>query len=253
MSRYTDQEHEEILETTLYWKSVIIETLKQEYEYGRYLERIKEYNEAVFWYACASGKGYIPASYAYLVCVMKELGVVGHQEDAQKLFPEVFTYYEEKKETPEDYYRLGMLYKSGWGTKQDIKKAFYNFTIASKQNFGAASYEIALYFESGMGGCEKSYAVAREYLRKAYEEHYEEAIFKDFELFRGDFCDYEYQREIKEAYSFKLGQFIRVAELRQTKESIQNVIQMYQNGYPGDSGEKGQEFIRKADKYIKMK
>ncbi|MFA9378416.1 MAG: tetratricopeptide repeat protein [Lachnotalea sp.] len=252
MSNYTDLEHEKALENTLYWQSGTIKTPVQGYEFGRYQERLKDYKEAACWYLYASDNGYIPASYSYVICVMKQLGISDQNEDIHQLLPVMFDYYQEKKETPEDYYRLGMLYKMGWGINQDKNEALTNFKIAAKQNYGDASYEIALCFINGIENSDKDYDMTRQYLRKAYDEHCEDAIFKDFAIFRGDFNEYEYQREIKEAYSFKLGQLIRVAELRQSKESIQNVIQMYQNGYPGDTGAKRQEFIRKADKYIKQ-
>ena len=89
-------------------------------------------------------------------------------------------------------------------------------------------------------------------MRKSYDAHYEEAIFKDFEIFPGSFGEYDYQREIKEAYSFKIGQYIRIVEVRGTQESIETVIEMYLHGFPGDTGAKKEEYSRKADKYIKM-
>ncbi|WP_177214533.1 tetratricopeptide repeat protein [Anaeromicropila populeti] len=249
MSKYTDLEHKSALEQTIYWDSTSIDTPEKEYEYGRYLERLKDYEEAMVYYERAWKNGSMPAAYLYLKGMSRQQETIREEKQAEELRKTVFSYYREKKESAEDYYRLGTLYKEGIGVKKEMDQAIQCFYTAAEDNFGGAFYELGIVCLEGLGGCEKDYLTARKYLRKAYDAHWEEAIFKDFEIFQGQFSEYEYQREIMEAYSFRLGQLIRAAELRKTAECYQRVIEMYQKGFPGDTGKKRELFIRKADKY----
>lgn len=249
MSKYTDFEHEKALADTKYWKKTIIDTPEKEYHHGLYHLRLKDYQVAYFWFNQAWKNEYLPAGYFLLYLIKEHLVPASNKIELLSLTRTVFNYYSTPA-TSDDYYHLGMLYKNGWGTPKDLPKAFECFQAASNDNHGGALYELGLHWLAV--GHENGYEKARTFLRKSYDQHYENAIFKDFEIYNGLFEDYEYQREIKEAYSFKLGQHLRVAELRSDKNSYEFVISMYQNGFPGDTGAKRAAFIKKAERFMKV-
>ncbi len=249
MSKYTDYEHEKALVDTRYWTKTNIDTPEKEYQHGLYQLRLKDYQEAYAWFDRAWKNAFLPAGYFIIYLVKENLIPSSINHELLPLARTVFNYYSDGT-TSDDYYHLGMLYKNGWGTPKNPQKAMENFWAAANDNHGGALYELGLHwlFSNHAEGYEK----ARQFLRKSYDQHYEDAIFKDFEIFTGPFEDYEYQREIKEAYSFRLGQYIRMAELRMDRVSYNHVIDMYQNGFPGDTGTKRDDFIKKSKRFIKV-
>lgn len=86
----------------------------------------------------------------------------------------------------------------------------------------------------------------RQLLRKAYDFHCEEALFTDFALFGTNYENYEYQDEIRELYSFRIGQYVRVCDVNPSEKAYLRLIGMYENGYPGDEGERKKAFAMKA-------
>ncbi len=88
-------------------------------------------------------------------------------------------------------------------------------------------------------------------LRKAYDFHCEEALFLDYRLFGADFEQYEYKDEIRQLYSFRIGQYGRVCDVHPSRKAYLRMIRMYEDGFPGDGPERREDFARKAQRYYK--
>jgi len=251
MSIYTDAEHAYAKEATKRWRNTLPMTTEEEYEYGIYQYRLKDYELAAQWYEKAAKKGYPPAQFALAMCIAEQRGVQGKWNEAEILFQQAAEYYMYHMEESDAFYRLGMLHLYGYGVNKDEKLAREYFQKGAQVNQGGALYELALFYRDGKCGYPIDIKKSREYLKGAYDAHWEDAIFADFALFTGSFEAYEYAHEIKEAYSFLLGQLMRVAEIRPSRESLLALSALYNRGYPGDSSEKKRSFQRKAKEFAK--
>ena len=74
---------------------------------------------------------------------------------------------------------------------------------------------------------------------------------KHLKLNQGDIASYPYEKENKEAYSFKLGKLMGIVHLARSKDANKRVALMYENGYPGDDEEETKRFREKAIPYRK--
>lgn len=248
LSLYTDREHERALSETLYWRNKKPLTKEEEYEYGEYEFRLKDYKEAVKWYEKAAEKSYIPAMYKLAYCMKNNLGTFSNIHKEEALFKEVIL-RDLEVESVEGNYRLGMCYTYGYGIEADEKRGALYFSKA--ENFIDAIYEIGVIYKEGKGGYSVDKKKAEDYFCMAYDGFYEDAIFKIFEMYTGEFEKFPYIREIKEAYSFKLGRLIRASELKPSKEYLKRLADFYKKGHPGDTGEKLEKFQRIAEKYYR--
>lgn len=115
-----------------------------------------------------------------------------------------------------------------------------------KLSVGAACFELAKYFLGGLSPAHKSISEGRKLLKKAYDFHCEEALFQDFDNFGSNYDTYEYQDDIRELYSFRIGQYGRVCDIHPSKKAYLRLIGMYENGYPGDNNERRLDFAKKA-------
>lgn len=97
----------------------------------------------------------------------------------------------------------------------------------------------------------ESIRAGRHLLKKACDFHCEEAQFLDYRLFGDDFGKYEYQDEIRQLYSFRIGQYGRVCDVNPSRKAYLRMIRMYENGFPGDGPERREDFARKAKRYYK--
>lgn len=249
LSLYTDREHERALSETLYWTEKSPITKEEKYDYGEYQFRLKDYKEAVKWYKEAAEQLYVPAMYKMAYCMRFNLGTSSNYKEETALFGQVII-HDKESEDSEAKYRLGMCYTYGYGTKMNEKKGISYFDQAKEKNIDAL-YEIGMSYKKGKAGYEIDKKKAEEYFRKAYGGFCENAIFEIFDMYERKFSEFPYIREIKEAYSFKLGRLIRVAELRPCKEYLNRLAAFYEKGYPGDEGEKLEKFHRIAQKYYK--
>ncbi|MFI3212365.1 MAG: hypothetical protein R3Y24_03405 [Eubacteriales bacterium] len=249
MSKFTDSEHYEILEETLKWEKKAPKVAQEHVLYGDYQMRLKDDSKALYHYEKAWEMGDVTALYGIAICFRQDKET---QKKYKIYYPEVFAYYLEKRQgTLEEQYRLAMCYAYGIGTKVAEEKAYWLFLSIGNEH-GAAMYELGRAFELGFLGCKKNREQAMKWYRKSYDLQYEPAIFAHFKLFRGFFDEYPYQREIKEATSFLLGQLIRVATVSPCQNAYEKVIELYEAGYPGDSGEEKIKFQKKADLYRKQ-
>jgi FOG: TPR repeat, SEL1 subfamily len=249
MSGYTDYEHERALAETLYWAAKQPATCEEQYEYGEYHYRLKDYREAVVWYKMAAQAFYIPAVYKLAYCRRYNLGTGSDAGEEAALFRLVLKHDEQENNAPA-WYRLGMCLTYGFGTPADERAAVSYFNQAITEN-SEALYELGLYYRDGKGDRPVDPARAAAYFRAAYDGFCEEAIFALFAMHTGDFAAFPYRREIREAYSFKLGRLLRVAELNPCAEYLNRLAAFYRRGYPGDSGEKLAKFQRLAEFYYK--
>lgn len=249
LSIYTDREHEKALEETLYWLDKEPVTKEEKYAYGEYQYNLKDYRKAVVWYKKSAEESYSPAMYKLAYCMRHNLGICSDNKVENQLFKQAIA-KDEKQQNIEAKYRLGMCYTYGYGTEINEEKGASYFQQIENEN-AKALYEIALMYKDGKGEYSVDKEKAEQYLRKAYDGFCEDAIFTLFYMFHGEFSDFPYIREIKEAYSFKLGRLMRVAELKPCREHLNRLADFYQQGYPGDTGEKLESFQRKAQKYYK--
>lgn len=247
MSAFTDFAHEWALRETLYWADKVPQTPQEIYEYGEYRYRLTDYREAAEAYYKASEQESIPARFKLARCMAHDLGCDGG--DAQRLFRSVIRHDVNSFETAA-LYRLGMCYTYGYGIEPDEKQGF-SFFWQLKETLAEVQYEIGLFYRDGKGGIPCDRTAAEQWLRKAYDGYFEEAIFALFELYDSDFEKFPYQREIKEGYSFRLGRLMRSAESEPCSEYLNRLADFYHLGYPGDTGEKLDKFKMLAQKYYK--
>ena len=59
------------------------------------------------------------------------------------------------------------------------------------------------------------------------------------------------QDEIRQLYSFRIGQYGRVCDVNPSRKAYLRMIQMYEDGFPGDGPERRADFALKAQKYYK--
>lgn len=249
MSKFTDLEHYEILEETLKWEHSIPQAGEEHLAYSEYQIRLKDYSKALYHYEKAWEQGCVVSLYAFAVYFKDNIEI---QNQYKSYYPEVYAYYFEKShDSIEELYRLAMCYNYGIGIKTDEEKSYWLFLSIGNEHAGAM-YELGRIFELGSMGCKKNREQAMKWYRRSYDLQHEDAIFAHFNLYRGIFDEYPYQREIKEATSFLLGRLIRVATVSPCRDAYQRVIALYEAGYPGDLGEEKIRFKRKADIYRKQ-
>ena len=102
---------------------------------------------------------------------------------------------------------------------------------------GAALFEMAMYHTKDE---------QRRFLKQSYDFHFEEALFYDYEHCGKAYEDYEYQDDIRELFSFRIGQYTRVHDVNPSPKALDRLACMYENGYPGDSEERRKAFAMKA-------
>lgn len=167
--------------------------------------------------------------------------------EAYNLFQTVADHYREL--TPADFDICCEYSLEGSGICADSTKA--SPISHCKLPAGAALFELAKYFLEGLSPVDKNIENGRSLLKKAYDFHCEEALFYDFNLFGGNYNTYEYQDDIRELYSFRIGQYGRVCDINPSKETYLRLIQMYEKGYPGDNAERRLDFAKKRRRSIK--
>lgn len=250
MSTYTDQEHDIALRDTLYWQGRTIDTTEKMYGYAEYLYRLKDYETAAVWYEKAAIDGFFPAMYKLALGWRRGLIETKNEAQVQKYFVNALAYFRQKPDSPENCYTIGICLRYGYGVFPEERKAFEYFNCA-EDNCASALYEVGLYYRDGIAGVQQDKEKAKLCFRRAYDGHYEDAIFALFLMHKGPFEEFPYIREIKEAYSFKLGQLMRIAEVKPSYGSLKRLAAFYRQGFPGDAGAAFENFQKKADSYEK--
>lgn len=175
------------------------------------------------------------------------------------------------------FYRTGYMLRYGLGTGQDTAHALRFFqkavdlypdltpdsfnitcdysiegsgisapTDICKLPVGSACFELAIYYIEGIAPASIDIEKGRMLLKKAYDFHSEDALIYDFAHFGSSYALYEYQDDIRELFSFRIGQFGRVCDVHPSRKAYLRLIQMYENGYPGDEGQRKNDFALKA-------
>jgi len=250
MSIYTDQEHEMALRDTLHWQEQVKDTTESMYQYADYLFRLKDYETACTWYEKAVIQGYPPAMYKLAFCLRNELAGRRNLQQEEVYFSKALAYFSQHSAEKEHCYYCGMCFRYGYGTRLDEQKAFHYFEQAG-DDCAKALYEIGLYYQSGIANLQQDKNKAASYFRRAYDGHCEDAIFALFSMHESCLQEFPYAREIKEAYSFKLGQLMRIAESKPSFGSLKRLANFYRQGFPGDTGHFLENFHQKADRYEK--
>lgn len=251
MSSYTDREHLEIIQESEKWKNIIPETPEACYKYGQLQYRLKDTEQALFYMDKAAKAGYPPACFLYVVYERKVVGLEQWNRSPE-YEAKAFSYYIgkanllEEESAAEIIYRQGMCYRYGIGTEENAEQAKAAFEEIANTH-AEAMYELGLYYEKE----KRDAGEAKKWYRKAYDGFCEEAIFAHFNLFEGEFEEYPYQREIQEAYSFRLGRLMRIVTVSPTTYSFIRLAQMYEKGYPGDRGEEKERFCKKGEEFRK--
>lgn len=247
MSIYTDTEHEKALEQTLFWQAMKPVSKEEFFAYAQYYFSLKDYKEAIIWYKKAAELNYIPAIYELAYCMRYELGCSSNEEEEDRLFHRVLEEKRSRNFLASDYH-MGMCFTYGYGTAVDEQKGFQYFIQAGSEVYQAV-YELGLFCKMGKGNANIDLVKAAELFREAYDGGCEEAIFELYAIYDGEFKAFPYQREIKEAYAFKLGRLLRVAELKPCREYLQRVADFYRAGFPDDTEENIRKFLRLANQY----
>lgn len=160
------------------------------------------------------------------------LGTAADADRAYRLFSEVTDIHDSL--TPDDF-DICCDY-SGAGTSDGGTQVSSPVDVC-KLPAGAALFEMAMY-HSGSD--------QRRLLKKAYDFHFEEALFYDYEHCGKSYEDYEYQDDIRELVSFRIGQYTRIHDVNPSAKALDRLACMYENGYPGDDEERRKAFAMKA-------
>lgn len=75
---------------------------------------------------------------------------------------------------------LGLIYATGQGVKQDLKKAKYYFELAAKQGYDEAQYMLGYMYREG-NGVKQDYKKAKDYYEQAAAQGHKKAK-KDLKL-----------------------------------------------------------------------
>ncbi len=244
MSAYTDYEHTWGNAQTVKWLAMPPDTPEAYQSYGDYQFRLKDYRLAVEAYSKAMVADLIPALFQLGQCHQLGLGTEKDIDKPDALFRQVIEAEKDSFE-PDALYRIGMCHTYGWGTPVDEAKGYGCFITAATRHAGCA-YEVGLCYKEGKAGMKSDQGQAERWLRIAYDGYYEDAIFALFDLYGARFESFPYQREIKEAYSFKVGRLLRVAELTPCSEYWIRLAEFYELGYPGDSPNQKKAFLDRA-------
>jgi tetratricopeptide (TPR) repeat protein len=244
ISRFTDNAHEKAIQRTLYWQHRIPSTREETYGYATYLYELKDYREAVRWYEKAAAEGHVPAMYMLAYCMRNGYGRCSDREEEHSLFGRAMAGDIHSMDARAQY-RLGMCYTYGYGVIKDERKGTAFFQQAQHLN-GYALHQMGLAYRDGREDLPVNRQQAEVLLRKAYDLYCEEAIFDLFDLYSGHRETFPYQQELKEAWSFRLGQLIRVTELTPCDEYRKRLSEFYLKGFPGDSADNNQKWERLA-------
>ena len=248
--KYTDKEHNEILNIALKWWNEKPTKKEDIYEYAKFQFRIKDFSEAVKWFQKAVDLKYFPAFYEYAFCLVNGLGINEDKVKAYEYFKIYLSEEGKKADVSENLYKLAMCYAYGFGVVENSYKARKIFECIKNVDANAL-YEMGIAYRDGRLGLKKDELIAEKYFLKAYDNYAEDAIFASYEMFQGQYEDYPYKSELTEAYSYRIGQYARVIHVNPTVQAYEFLARMYLNGFPGDFGESDARFKRKANKYLK--
>ncbi|HWR41411.1 MAG TPA: hypothetical protein VN611_18110 [Patescibacteria group bacterium] len=249
MSHFTDHAHEQALQETLHWLDAPPQTPAQQYEYADFQHRLKDYVEAARHFRQAAQSGHVPAQYRFAICLQQGLGLPADRAAAEHWFRQAATAEKENTDAG-SLYRRAMCLTYGWGQAVDAEAGHAVF-LQLGDSHPEALYELGISYQIGRGSVTADRSQAARYFRAAYDRLCEEAIFRLYEVFDGPFSRFPYARELTEAFSFHLGQLMRVAELSPGADSLTRLADFYQRGYPGDSPEQTAKFRRLAQKHYR--
>ncbi len=245
--KYIDKDHREIKGLSMKWWDVRPTEPDDIMEYGILQYRSKDFERALTIFWPLAEQGYTDALYWYADCLY--FHSTDRQAQAQPFYMRFLEQTSESRR-PLHLYQRGMCYAYGLGTQKDQTRA-YDLFAAVCADIPEAAYEIGCAYKDGTLGKKKDTAQAEHYLRDAYERYVGKAILALYELYDGDWEAFPYQRELTEAYSYRLGKYMRAAHVNPSIQSLQNLADIYLHGFPGDTGEDDARFKRKAQKYIK--
>ncbi len=246
--KYTDHDHEEIKALSLKWwekKPVQAEDI---FEYAVLQYRLKDFEAAVSNLKLAVEMEYTASYYLYADCLYHFLSVPD-KKTAHIYYRKFLEETTEEKE-PQIIYQRAMCYAYGLGNIQDDAKADALFSQI-KDKCGEAKYELGCAYRDATLGLPQDNEKAERYLREAYDNYAEQAIFALYQLYECNWETFPYQRELTEAYSYQIGKYARVIHVNPSVQAYQNLAELYLHGFPGDVGEDDARFKRKANKYLK--
>lgn len=244
MSRLTDKEHQYGTSLGIRWWEKSPQTTQEKVEYGLFEFRLYDYHEAVRWFLEAADEGYEEAAFMLAYCMHNGLGIKQNANYEMGIFNTFLQNEKTHAKTAEGLYKLGVCAMYVGKEESNNKAVTYFSSIESVH--AAACFELGENYHIGGLGLKPSDEVAMNYFLKADQLGHMEAILHHFALSGQKLSAYAYAREVKEAFSFKLGRLIRVAEVNPNEDSYNRVIQVYKEGYPGDEGEAQIRFQKKA-------
>lgn len=246
---YTVKDHAEIKALSLKWWTVRPTEQEDIIEYALLQYRLKDYEAAVSILRPLVAEELCASFYLYADCLYYHSG---REEDRQEAVRIYRKFLENTKET-EDLqviWQRGMCFAYGLGTEADEDMALKLFLSVADRS-AEAEYEIGCAYKDGRLGLKKDRKLAEQYLRNAYDHYAEEAIFALYDLYGREWDSFPYQRELTEACSYRIGKYMRAAHVNPSVQTLQNLADLYLQGFPGDTGEDDARFKRKADKYLK--
>lgn len=250
MSQTSVKAHERGLKNTLLWKGTKPVSAEDCYAYGQHLEDLSQEKEAVIWYEKAAKMDHIPALFQWAV-LMKAGWTQG---GFQVLFAHVMD-YDLKHLDLISFYRLGRCFTYGWGTETDVAAGWYWFNKAREAYHlldhvpSSLLYEMSFFDEKGSAETGMDKQKAWHYLELAHRKGCQEAVWQLWHRFSGTFREFPYKRDFTEAWSFRLGRYLRAAEINPCADYYRRLSGFYRIGFPEDSEENRLKFQGLAKEY----
>lgn len=250
MSQITVKAHKRGLEKILLWENANPVSAEDCYAYGQHLEDLSQEKEAVIWYEKAARKDHIPALFQWAV-LMKDGWAQG---DFQALFRQVMD-HDTKCLDVYSFYRLGRCFTQGWGTEIDVAAGWYWFNKAREACHildhvpSSLLYEMSFFDEKGFAEAGMDKQKAWHFLELAHRKGCQEAVWQLWHRFSGTFREFPYKRDFTEAWSFRLGRYLRAAETNSCAAYYRRLSGFYEKGFPEDSEENRLKFQGLAKEY----
>ena len=92
----------------------------------------------------------------------------------------------------------------------------------------------------------------KEDLEETHTRESQDVVWELWRQFNGRFSDFPHQRDYTEAWSFRLGRYLRAAETAPCKEYYLRLSRFYEQGFPEDSEENRSKMQRFAKEYAEQ-
>lgn len=248
MNFYTERMHAAGCKETLAWEKTPPCTAAEWFRYGAYCKTLYLYKEALSAYEKSANGGVAEAFFHIGQCFLRGWGTQKNVSLAKKYFERFYQLGSENLPRQKYYFAMGYRYGYG-GMPIDLQHAWELFQ-------GASSPRAEVLYEQGLFFCSKRESIFEKddvkalfFLRQAFDLGDIRAAFAMEELFYQRKEVYPLPEELVQVYAWRLGRLLRAAEAVPCSEYWQRLSKAYQIGFPQDSLENKEKFLRLSRYY----